>query len=113
MKTITMMQLRKSPGEYAHLVYKHGESFLVTNQGRPIFQMVPVKSKPTIAELETLLAEEPDQTTIIQSDGTCVGSKPLTFRQNLGGEYGDRDRFSRSEPKGPALPPQDLSKTDL
>ena len=70
MKTITMMQLRKSPGEYAHLVYKHGESFLVTSQGRPVFRMVPV-----------------DDVTIVKPDGTFVGPKPLTFREPLGGEY--------------------------
>lgn len=70
MKTITMMQLRASPGEYAHLVYKHGESFLVTSQGRPVFRMVPV-----------------EETTIIKSDGAVIGPKLLTFRENLGGEY--------------------------
>lgn len=70
MKTITMMDLRKSPGEYAHLVYKHGESFLVTNQGRPVFKMVPV-----------------EEGIIIKSDGEIIGEKPLTFRLNLGGEY--------------------------
>lgn len=71
-KTITMMQLRASPGEYAHLVYKHGESFVVTNQGRPVFRMVPV-----------------DDMTIVHPDGTFSGPKPLTFRENLGGEYGE------------------------
>lgn len=70
MKTITMMQLRKAPGEYAHLIYKHGESFMVTNQGRPVFKMIPV-----------------EDTTVIQSDGIIIGPKPLTFRQKLGGEY--------------------------
>ena len=70
MKTITMMDLRKRPGEYAHEVYKHGESFLVTNQGRPVFKMVPVEEE-----------------TIIHPDGTITGPKPLTFRENLGGEY--------------------------
>lgn len=70
MKTITMMQLRKSPGEYAHLVYKHGESFLVTSQGRPVFKMVPIS-----------------EDTIIHSDGSFSGPKPLTFKEKLGGEY--------------------------
>jgi antitoxin (DNA-binding transcriptional repressor) of toxin-antitoxin stability system len=73
MKTITMMQLRKSPGEYAHLVYRHGESFLVTSQGRAVFKMVPVQ-----------------ETTVVRSDGTVIGPKPLTFREDLGGEYGSR-----------------------
>lgn len=73
MKTITMMDLRKRPGEYAHLVYKHGESFLVTSQGRPVFKMVPVEER-----------------TVIHPDGSFTGPKPLTFKENLGGEYGVR-----------------------
>lgn len=70
MKTITMMQLRASPGEYAFRVRADGESFLVTYQGKPCFRMVPI-----------------DDVTIIRSDGTVKGAKPLTFRENLGGEY--------------------------
>ena len=70
MKTITMMDLRKRPGEYAHLVYKHNESFLVTSQGRPMFKMVPV-----------------EEVTIIRPDGSISGPKPLTFGKKLGGEY--------------------------
>ncbi len=66
MKTITMMDLRKRPGEYAHEVYKHGESFLVTNQGRPVFKMVPV-----------------EDTTRILPDGTFSGPKPLMLISNL------------------------------
>jgi antitoxin (DNA-binding transcriptional repressor) of toxin-antitoxin stability system len=75
MKTITMMDLRKSPGEYAHDVYRHGEAFLVTSQGRPVFKMVPVDWEVT-------------QPTVINRDGTLTGPKPLTFREKLGGEYG-------------------------
>ena len=71
---ITMTQLRKSPGEYAHLVSRHGETFTVTSQGKPIFKIVP------IVPIE--------ETTIVKSDGTFIGPKPLTFRHNLGGEYG-------------------------
>lgn len=70
MKTITMMQLRKQPGEYAHLVSRHGESFLVTAQGKPVFKIVPV-----------------NQDTVVKPDGTIVGPKPVTFREDLGGEY--------------------------
>ena len=70
MKTITMMDLRKRPGEYAHEVYKHGKSFLVTNQGRPVFKIVPC-----------------EDVTTIKPDGTTSGPKPLTFRENLGEEY--------------------------
>jgi antitoxin (DNA-binding transcriptional repressor) of toxin-antitoxin stability system len=71
MKTITMMQLRSSPGEYAFRVRADGESFLVTYQGKPCFKMVPV-----------------DDMIIIRSDGTIKGPKPLTFREKLGDEYG-------------------------
>ena len=70
MKTITMMDLRKRPGEYAHQVYKHGESFLVTNQGRPVFKMVPV-----------------EDVTTVWPNGSITGPKPLTFREDLGGEH--------------------------
>lgn len=70
MKTITMMQLRREPGEYSHAVRRYRESFLVTYQGKPAFKMVPV-----------------EEITVINSDGTVVGPKPLTFKQKLGGEY--------------------------
>lgn len=72
MRTITMMDLRKRPGEYAHEVYKHGESFLVTNQGHPVFKMVPV-----------------EDTTIIHRDGSFSGPKPLVLTKALrhGGGY--------------------------
>ena len=70
MKMITMMQLRSSPGEYAHLASKHGETFIVTSQGRPVFKIVPLS---------------PDDT-IILSDGTILGPKPLTFGLNLGSD---------------------------
>ena len=66
MKTITMTEFRKRPGEYAHEVYKHGESFLVTNQGKPWFKIMSI-----------------EDATIVKSDGTIVGPLPLTFRKNL------------------------------
>lgn len=71
MKTITMMQLRANPGEYAFRVRADGESFTVTYQGKPCFKMVPV-----------------DETTTTRSDGTFKGPKPLTMGLKLGGEYG-------------------------
>lgn len=73
MKTITMMALRKSPGEFAFRVRADGESFLVTYQGKPCFKMVPVSD-----------------VTRIRPDGSFTGPKPLTFREKLGGEYGGR-----------------------
>ena len=73
MKTITMMQLRASPGEFAFRVRADGESFLVTYQGKPCFKMVPV-----------------EETSIVRPDGTIKGPKPLTMGLDLGGEYAGR-----------------------
>ena len=70
MKTITMMQLRASPGEYAFRVRADGESFLVTYQGKPCFKMVPVEDM-----------------TVVRPDGTFKGPKPITMGLKLGGEY--------------------------
>jgi antitoxin (DNA-binding transcriptional repressor) of toxin-antitoxin stability system len=71
MKTITMTQLRTTPGEYAFRVRADGESFLVTYQGKPSFKMVPV-----------------EDSTIVRPDGTFKGPKPITMGLRLGDEYG-------------------------
>jgi prevent-host-death family protein len=63
MKTITMTELRQEPGERIRDVQKEGKSFLVTKAGKLAAKLVPV-----------------DDTTIIESDGTIRGPKPLTFR---------------------------------
>jgi antitoxin (DNA-binding transcriptional repressor) of toxin-antitoxin stability system len=70
MKIITMMQLRANPGEYAFRVRADGETFLVTYQGKPCFKMVPVEDM-----------------TVVRSNGTFKGPKPLTIGLNLGEEY--------------------------
>ena len=49
MKTITMMDLRRHPGEYAFRVRADGESFLVTYQGKPCFRMMPVSEETVIS----------------------------------------------------------------
>ena len=82
MKTITMMQLRQSPGEYAFRVRADGESFLVTYQGKPCFKMVPV-----------------EDVTIVRPDGTFKGPKPLTMGLKLGDEYGSNCRKLSDEAK--------------
>jgi len=42
MKKITMMQLRKKPGEYFYwLVGRNKESFIITNQGKPVAKIIP------------------------------------------------------------------------
>lgn len=66
MKTITMEQFRKEPGEYRRAVQREGRSFLVTYQGKPAMRLLP-----------------PEET-IVLPDGTFVGEPPVTFRMNLG-----------------------------
>ena len=73
MKTITMMQLRASPGEYAFRVRADRESFLVTYQGKPCFKMVPV--------------DDHHDATVIEGNGTIKGPTPLTFKLDLGSRY--------------------------
>ncbi len=63
MKTLTMMQFRRSPGEYIYEVRKRGRSFLLTSQGKPVARLVPV-----------------EDATIIKSDGEVIGEMPLTYR---------------------------------
>lgn len=54
MKTITMMQLRERPGEYAFRVRADRESFLVTYQGKPCFKMVPIDDKIVVRKPTTI-----------------------------------------------------------
>jgi prevent-host-death family protein len=42
MKTITMTELRKEPGERIRDVFKNGESFLITKDGKPVARLIPV-----------------------------------------------------------------------
>lgn len=65
-----MMELRSHSGEYAFRVRADGETFLVTYQGKPCFKMVPI-----------------DDITVIRSDGSIRGQKPLTMGLDLGDEY--------------------------
>jgi len=61
MITITMMQLRKEPGEYIdHLVGRHNETVIITKNGKPIAQLCPLES------------------TTIDSKGRCHGPYPIT-----------------------------------
>jgi antitoxin (DNA-binding transcriptional repressor) of toxin-antitoxin stability system len=62
-RTITMMELRKHPGKYAHLVSEHGEEIVVTYQGKPRFKMVHVSD-----------------TMVIHPDGTFDGPDLLERR---------------------------------
>jgi hypothetical protein len=90
MKTITMMDLRKSPGEYAFRVRADREEFLVTYMGKPCFKMVPCELSNEAYKLLTAPEPEPqgDTVTVVLPDGTIKGPKPLTMGLKLGGEYG-------------------------
>jgi len=64
---ITMMQLRKEPGEYInHQVYKHGQTIVITHCGKEIAQICPIDS------------------TFIDSNGKIHGATPLTYKNSLG-----------------------------
>lgn len=60
---ITMMQLRAEPGEYFHLVYKHGETVIITKARRRIAQICPIEN------------------TMIDNKGKIHGELPLTFKK--------------------------------
>lgn len=68
--TITMMDLRKQPGEVMRAVEHEGREITITKQGKDAARLVPVE------EMTTILP-----------DGTVIGPLPLTFRNNLGGHY--------------------------
>lgn len=85
MKTITMMQLRASPGEYAFRVRADREEYLVTYMGKPCFKMVPCELSDEAYKL--LTAAEPDVDIVVLSDGTIKGPKPLTMGLDLGDHY--------------------------
>ena len=40
-KLITIMQFRKSPGDFIHRVDHHGETFIITKQGKRVAQLGP------------------------------------------------------------------------
>lgn len=75
MKTITMMQLRAGPGELFREVWKHGRSLLITKGGKPAAFLVPPTYVP------------PDDTIVIERDGSFRGGIPLTFKQPLTSGY--------------------------
>jgi len=63
-KKISMMQLRREPGEYIyHQVFKHEETIIVTHKGKEIAQICPI------------------ETTVIHSNGRIEGKTPLTYRR--------------------------------
>lgn len=75
--TVTMMELRTCPGEILDRVSR-GLTVRVTKQGKWIATL----KSPSQAARD-------DDTIIVRPDGSTEdGRKPLTLRQNLGGEYG-------------------------
>lgn len=75
--TVTMMELRSNPGEILDRVSR-GLTVRVTKQGKWIATLQPPSQ-----------ASRNDDTIIVRRDGTTEdGRKPLTFREDLGGEYG-------------------------
>lgn len=61
-----MMELRSQPGEWiGHQVGKHGETLIVTYQGKDVAQICPL------------------ETTVIDSKGKCHGAMPVTFKSPL------------------------------
>lgn len=64
-----MTEFRKRPGERILDVVRDGRSFLLTKQGRPAAQLLPAEG------------------TVIESDGTVRGERPLTMGLDLGGHY--------------------------
>jgi prevent-host-death family protein len=66
MKSITMTEFRKEPGERIRDVQKCGKSFLITKAGKPAARLVPVSD-----------------VTIINPDGSFTGPEPLTFRSRI------------------------------
>lgn len=70
MKAITLTEFRAEPGERIRDCQREGKSFLLTKSGKPAARLLP-----------------PDDTIVIETDGTIRGELPLTFRLDLGGYY--------------------------
>ena len=68
--TLTVTEFRAQPGEVLDRVSR-GMEITITKNGNPGAVLSPPE-------------------TIIKSDGTFTGRKPLTFGLDLGGEYGGR-----------------------
>lgn len=71
--TVTMMELRDAPGDVMDRV-SCGMTVYVTKKGKRIAVIKP------LVELE-------NETTVIKSDGTITGPKPLTMGKDLGDGY--------------------------
>jgi prevent-host-death family protein len=70
MKTLTLSEFRKEPGEVIREVNKQGKSFLLTKSGTPVARLISV-----------------EDVVVIHSDGTVTGELPVTFKVHLGDGY--------------------------
>lgn len=65
---VSMMELRSQPGELIDRV-SHGMTVTVEKNGRSVAILSP---------------SDPNEDTVVRSDGSFSGPVPLTFRRNLG-----------------------------
>jgi antitoxin (DNA-binding transcriptional repressor) of toxin-antitoxin stability system len=70
-ETITMMDLRKKPGEVLSSVAL-GKTFIITRAGKPIAELKKMPEKPTIKELEDILNSQDERRIIIKPDGSLT-----------------------------------------
>ena len=70
-ETITMMDLRKKPGEVLSSVAL-GKTFIITRSGKPIAELKKLPEKPTIKELEDILSSEGKRRIVLQPDGSLT-----------------------------------------
>ena len=64
---ITMMEFRAGPGEFIHQVAQHRQHFIITRNGKPMAQLIPVDAGVTT----------------ITKTGEIIGEITLTFRRKL------------------------------
>ena len=74
MKKITVMQFRKSPGEFFIDIIRNGWTYILTKAGKPFAKLGPV-----------------DDTIVINKDGTFKGETPLTMLKDEEGNVLLRD----------------------
>lgn len=70
MKTVTMSEFRREPGEHLIDVRRGEEGLLLTKGGKPVARVLPISDITTITR-----------------DGKIHGEPPLTMRLRLDGSY--------------------------
>ena len=64
MRTITIMEFRKGPGEFLIDIRRDRASFIITQRGKPVAKLGPI-----------------DDMTVVMPDGRILGEPPLTARR--------------------------------